>query len=175
MLGDNQHISICVCQAAVLHGRVGRVHVDGISSLLFGTASSKEGIRGHAQCQQSDTAGLVVSSGPPNCQIQLASHVLPCTAHHAFHHQLRSRPSRPSHGHCILIARHGWVLLATCLPAPHIVNMPRTKSTGSAGIGSGLQRSWLGVTTPRLKSAVSCSAGKFSGWKGSCVTEGRMR
>lgn len=61
------------------------------------------------------------------------------------------------------------------LPAPQTVNMPRTKSTGSAGIVHGRQRSWFGVTTPLAKSAVSVSAGKLSGWKGSCVTEGRMR
>jgi hypothetical protein len=63
------------------------------------------------------------------------------------------------------------------LPAPHTVNSPRTKSTGSAcvGMGNGRHRSWLGVTTPRLKLAVRPSVGKSSGWNGSCVTEGRMR
>jgi hypothetical protein len=44
------------------------------------------------------------------------------------------------------------------LPAPQMVSMPRTKSTGSSGMLKGRQRSWLGVTTPWWKSAVSVSA-----------------
>lgn len=50
--------------------------------------------------------------------------------------------------------------MAICahLPAPQMVNNPRTKSTGSSGMAKGRQRSWLGVTTPWLKSAVRLSA-----------------
>ena len=60
------------------------------------------------------------------------------------------------------------------LPAPQTVSSPRMKSVGSAGMGKGRQRSWLGVTTPCLKSAAR-PTGKLMGWKGSCVTEGRIR
>lgn len=37
-----------------------------------------------------------------------------------------------------------------------------------------MHTSWFGVTTPCRKSAVSVSAGKSSGWNGSCVTDGRI-
>lgn len=39
----------------------------------------------------------------------------------------------------------------------------------------GRQRSWLGVTAAASKLLMMVSTGKSSGWKGSCVTEGRMR
>jgi hypothetical protein len=61
------------------------------------------------------------------------------------------------------------------LPAPQMVVRPRTKSTGAPGTGKGRQRSWLGVTAALVKSAVSVSVGNSRGWKGSWVTEGRMR
>mmetsp|Transcript_68169 Transcript_68169/g.215652 ORF Transcript_68169/g.215652 Transcript_68169/m.215652 type:complete len:204 (-) Transcript_68169:236-847(-) len=62
-------------------------------------------------------------------------------------------------------------------PAPHMVVMPRTKSVFSSGSGivGGRHLSWLGVAVARLKSATICSTGKLRGWKGSCVTEGRIR
>ena len=61
------------------------------------------------------------------------------------------------------------------LPAPQTVNRPRTKSTKSVGTLKGRQRSWLGVMSARSKSPLNTSIAKSSGWKGSCVTEGRMR
>ena len=97
-------------------------------------------------------------------------------AHLPAPQRVKSHPQPPP---CQLLRhRHRHHLAArtqTHLPAPQMVNSPRTKSTGSAGIAKGRQRSWLGVTTPASKEAVRVSAGKLRGWKGSWVTEGRMR
>ena len=58
-------------------------------------------------------------------------------------------------------------------PLPAMVNKPSSQSVGAAGIGSGFQRSWSGVTGPALKSLwkVVCASCE----NGPCIAAGRIR
>src|SRR5690606_34493374 len=64
-------------------------------------------------------------------------------------------------------------VIAAGEPLPAIVNSPSTKSAGCAGIGSGSQRNWSGVTGPSPKSL--CRRGCANGANGPCMAAGRIR
>ena len=58
-------------------------------------------------------------------------------------------------------------------PLPPIVYRPSTKSAPPAGIGSGSQRNWSGVTGWLPKSL--CRCGWANGENGPCMAAGRIR
>ena len=58
-------------------------------------------------------------------------------------------------------------------PLPAIVTRPSTKSVGSLGIGSGFQRSWLGVASTSSNALTMRPSSMRA--NGSCIADGRMR
>lgn len=160
MLRHDEHVSISISQAAVLHRHVGSVHVDGIPGLVLSTAHA----RGSRRQQEQQDQACAVSTHPhvqpicwhslhglcfappqmhpPTAQLQCSLPAAPVSPAATHRHVAVVPPMEPmcQHTQRQRLAQVAFVALpclSTHLPAPHIVNSPRTKSTGSAGIGSG--------------------------------------
>ncbi|MNS65315.1 hypothetical protein D3C72_984750 [compost metagenome] len=75
------------------------------------------------------------------------------------------------------MAAYRWMATPPCSsgpPLPPQVFTPSRKSVGAAGIGSGFQRSWFGVTGP-WPNVLSQPAAPSNASNGLCCAPGRMR